>query len=734
MIFTPDLAESKKKYYFCNELVEFKMTQYLWSGTTDVALRDSIMEHANELITQLIRKQRLYTIYNGHDPSSFSELVHVAYMQIERTIYKYRSRPHCRACFSYDRPNSSILYDPARFEFGIIKPKKLIGLVDTCPYCGADLKVGIDNIVNPQQGLYGGTDAILYRGLSKVFNMWCIAPDSMLITNYGMQEIGDIANEVGGFVDNVEYGNCHGQVFTSSGLNETIRYARRFNVQMVNVSTQFNYNIKSSLDHQFMVLVDSGIEKIKARDLKNGMLLGVQYNQQCFGNQDDIDFSTTINTNKTSWVVPGIWTEDLAYLVGLIISEGYIIGSDRGIGICNSEVGDFLESHPCGLRFKSIDGTIVFTNSSKVFCEFIKWLGIKSGAINKSIPKQILKCSKPILASFLRGLFDGDGHSKINNGTVGYTSTSKKLIDQLRVVLANFGILTKFTVDTRNLRALPAGSRVSKLLTAYQLSLSATDSRTFYSEIGFGIERKQRKSEKLSISGFKLLDRITSEKIKSLVRSISFTEFKRISGNADLRQNVMKKDRLTIETFDKLYKMFDEFKDDIFLSDRHAEYTGNNHKTIWVPVESITDGGLSETVDIEVPKTGSFIANCINVSNSQVSRTVILAYVKKDTRDTRNGDNYTIHINKKPDNNNNEQFVKALRQAREQIWFNDQYCSVVDSLIALSAESDADKNLKKKLSEMSGQDRRVIDDTLSILRVMMDLYSEEFDAEKLKCS
>jgi hypothetical protein len=249
------------------------------------------MDHANELITQLIRKQRLFVIYNGHDPSSFAELVHVAYMQIERTLYKYRARPHCRACFSYDRPNSSVLYNPSRFEFGIVKPYKLVQMIDKCPHCGADLTVGIDNIVEPQQGLYGGTDAICYRGLSKVFNLW-----------------------------------------------------------------------------------------------------------------------------------------------------------------------------------------------------------------------------------------------------------------------------------------------------------------------------------------------------------------------------------------------------------------------------------------------------------SQVSRTVILAYVKKDTRDTRNGDNYTIHINKKPDQNNNEQFVRALIEAKNEIWFNGEYCDVINSLIELSSESDSDKNLKRKLMEMSGKNKRVVEDSLSVLRVMMNLYSEQFDNGKLKCS
>lgn len=167
---TPDLEESKKKHYFINEIVEMKLTKYIWTGCTDVYLRDSIMTHANELIIQLIRKQGLFNIYRGHDSSAFNELVHVAYMQIERTLYKYRSQPHCRNCFNYDRPNQSILYKPAPFEFGIITPERLIKLMPKCPHCGAVLSNTTP--VEPEQGLFGGNWSVLYRGMSKVFNMW----------------------------------------------------------------------------------------------------------------------------------------------------------------------------------------------------------------------------------------------------------------------------------------------------------------------------------------------------------------------------------------------------------------------------------------------------------------------------------------------------------------------------------------------------------------------------------
>ena len=149
------------------------------------------MKHAEELIIQLIRKQGLYNIYRGHDPSALTELVHVAYMQIERTLYKYRAKPHCRACFLYERPNDSVLYEPAVYEFGIIKPNKLIEICSKCPHCGVSFS--IDDYIEPSQGLYGGTHDILYRGMSKVFNMWSQVARTVILA-YIKKDTRDVRN------------------------------------------------------------------------------------------------------------------------------------------------------------------------------------------------------------------------------------------------------------------------------------------------------------------------------------------------------------------------------------------------------------------------------------------------------------------------------------------------------------------------------------------------------------
>lgn len=166
-----DAQPPKRNFYFINEIVEDLLRQYIWTGCTSVILRDQIMSHASELIRQIIRKQGLHVIYPGQEESSFGDLLSTAWMQIERTLYKFRSRPHCRTCYNPDRPNDSILYVPDDLEYGIITFQGLYAKgIRKCPKCKTKLLPGPPVI--PEQGRYGGSTTVLYRGPSKVFNMW----------------------------------------------------------------------------------------------------------------------------------------------------------------------------------------------------------------------------------------------------------------------------------------------------------------------------------------------------------------------------------------------------------------------------------------------------------------------------------------------------------------------------------------------------------------------------------
>ena len=110
-----------------------------------------------------------------------------------------------------------------------------------------------------------------------------------------------------------------------------------------------------------------------------------------------------------------------------------------------------------------------------------------------------------------------------------------------------------------------------------------------------------------------------------------------------------------------------------------------------------------------------------------------MAHVKKDTRDLRNNDNYTDFITRKQSSGDNSQYNKIMNEVKGYLWFNPEYCQIVNALIELSSQSDPDKNFKKKLSTLANVDRKTVDNALCVIRVIMTQCVDGFSNKDLRC-
>jgi hypothetical protein len=397
----------------------------------------------------------------------------------------------------------------------------------------------------------------------------------------------------------------------------------------------------------------------------------------------------------------------------------------------------------------------------------------------------------------LQGMFDGDGHSSEHNGEVGYSSCSKRLIEQLRILMLNFGIYTKTTIVERGEVVGPKG-HTHIASTAYQLKASTIDSKTFYEQIGFRISYKQDKKRHLSEKPFYYIDVISSVRMLNHLRTVSKKALAAIGIDKHL---ILKKKIITSNTFAKLVDNLNI--EDQFLHERRKEIG----VVRWFPVSDIT-AGMSETYDIRVRDAHNFTANgiithncqlertlykyrsrphcrtcfnpdrpadsvlytpdvkeygiitieqvlkthstcpyCNNVLRpypyilpkqgtfggtetiiyrgmskvfnmwSQISRTVILAYIKKEGRDRKNGHNYMNYLGTKQRGQNNiiERFLLEARQLSQ---YSEDHLKILDALEKIVQIDDRPHDgLIGKLVDESGLSRAVVTNFLRLMKL-----------------
>jgi len=73
--------------YFDRKVVEDLLVKYQKTGCTDIKLRDEIMSHTAQLINAVVKTHRLHLLARDND--HFDELCQVAWVAIERALYKF---------------------------------------------------------------------------------------------------------------------------------------------------------------------------------------------------------------------------------------------------------------------------------------------------------------------------------------------------------------------------------------------------------------------------------------------------------------------------------------------------------------------------------------------------------------------------------------------------------------------------------------------------------------------
>jgi stage V sporulation protein R len=196
--------------------------------------------------------------------------------------------------------------------------------------------------------------------------------------------------------------------------------------------------------------------------------------------------SVTLNTagKRTQPIrIPQIVDEQFGLFLGYLVGDGHISEVKRTIGLTTGDeeqadrfVQLVWELFRLQTRKRWDPNRWRINFSSKDVEQFLKHLGLKTdvAARIKEVPNVILRSPKPVVAAFLRALYDCDGYA--GEAGVILNTSSDSLSAMVQLILLNFGILS-----TRRLQSDGC----------WRIQAQGRSAATFQEQIGFGLRRKQ---------------------------------------------------------------------------------------------------------------------------------------------------------------------------------------------------------------------------------------------------
>jgi DNA gyrase subunit A len=338
------------------------------------------------------------------------------------------------------------------------------------------------------QGNFGSID-----GDPAAAMRYCLTGNTLLLSDKGIIPISKISDKKESDI-NLKILNYQGNKKTAN------RFFNSGKHKIISLITKCGYQLKGTYNHPVLCwnINEFGmpsitwklLENITTKDFilinresslfsKRNLILNKYYPKN--KRQKNIGLAKEMNKN-------------LAFLLGALVSEGSF--HQKQILFCNKDICFYNKIK--NIAKKQFKGIQLYENNLKGDCiqfsiynqrvvEFLSNIGLKQATSEKKeIPFSILLSKREVIKSFLVALFEGDGSvivhtDKRHNGKsieLVYNSKSKKLIEQLKILLLNFGIISTYPyTDKRN--------------GCYKLAITGVENiKRFKKEIGFFSKKK----------------------------------------------------------------------------------------------------------------------------------------------------------------------------------------------------------------------------------------------------
>lgn len=450
----------------------------------------------------------------------------------------------------------------------------------------------------------------------KTIMISCVTKDTFVFTNNGIQEIGDFIKDDDGIIKGYKISEYN--ILGHNGMRKSNLFKNNGYDKTYKIKTKYS-ELEGHKDHKIYTYSNGQYGPTKMSDLKIGDYVNIKNNMEIWGNNNDTsDFiASKIIRGFANKFNPKIICKDLGYFLGLYIAEGCMTINKNNGGWIDITCGDSeitKNFDKLNLRWTTIDN-LHYRICSKNLIEFMQYLGFKQEkAPLKEIPKRLMKCSREVLIALLQGLFDGDGciYLKNNNAVITLTSTSEKLCNQVRMLLANVGILSsKYMWAKENDKGHldKNGVLIKMNYDRHTLELSSKFSDMFIEKIGFQLERKKNKIVKLTNQSF-CFDIPNGDEIIEQLYKEGHT------GQSLRRLHNIRIDNKKI-TSNKIYEIFDILKDKDFKNKAKEEFLFDDD-SIWVPIKFIEEKE-NYTYDVSLSENKQDKKWCHSVIHSLVS-------------------------------------------------------------------------------------------------------------------
>jgi DNA-directed RNA polymerase subunit A" len=273
--------------------------------------------------------------------------------------------------------------------------------------------------------------------------------------------------------------------------------------KLIKIKTKSGRSITATPYHSFVIRENNEVVPVKGSDLKVGGRIPTvkhmpancvdainigEYVNNCGNYVIDENNNTITPKINGKPIINNINLDyDFGYLIGVYLAEGYSSKYFVSISNVNEEVLEkirkFAERH--NLSYNEYDNNSGFAEShdirinSLVLSEFMGKFGAYS--TEKKVVDFVYGAKKEFVKGVIRGYFDGDGNVNPDRKVIRVYSSSKRLIDDMALLLSRFNI---FTIKTT-------------MKEQYGLIIPHRYAKIYMDEIGFTIPKKAEKLKEL---------------------------------------------------------------------------------------------------------------------------------------------------------------------------------------------------------------------------------------------